>query len=230
LQGRTAGLDVKTALVDFSSVPKALEDVPVKARGYRHMCHFFGNDIFFRRELADYDYYMRLDDDSFILSPLRYNVFERMREQGYSYAYRVRMNDRPHVCVGMGDVIERYFAVTPHAGKCKMPPPYRVYYTNFEICDLKWFRDDPWQRYFAAIDRAEGIWRHRWGDAPIRYYGVKNLLPDEKIWQVLDLHYHHQSEWLPGHRHRAFAEAVRHYWSMLRLVVGRRFSRLVCKS
>ena len=79
LEGRTAGLAVKTALVDFSAVPPEMANLPPGQRGYRHMCHFFANDIFLRPELADYDYYMRLDDDSFILSPLTFNVFARMR-------------------------------------------------------------------------------------------------------------------------------------------------------
>jgi len=141
------------------------------------------------------------------------------------------MRDRPHVCVGLGDAVKRYFDAVPHVGKCKMPPPYRVYYTNFEICDLAWFRGKDWQGYFAAIDHAEGIWRYRWGDAPIRYYGVKHLLPDEVIWHVLDLHYHHQSEWLPGHRHRAFFEAVRHYFGTIKIVVRERLKGMfACKS
>ena len=57
LEGRTAGLPVKTALVDFSSVPPEMADVPPEKRGYRHMCHFFANDIFFRGELDGYDKY-----------------------------------------------------------------------------------------------------------------------------------------------------------------------------
>ena len=57
LDGRTAGLHVKTALVDFSEMPEGTERLSQKQRGYRHMCHFFANDIFFRPELLDYDYY-----------------------------------------------------------------------------------------------------------------------------------------------------------------------------
>ena len=77
LEGRTAGLSVKTVLVDFSAIPPEMANLPPGQRGYRHMCHFFANDIFLRPELADYDYYMRLDDDSFILSPLTFKMSSR---------------------------------------------------------------------------------------------------------------------------------------------------------
>lgn len=209
LEGRTAGVAVRTAPVDFSKIPPAMAGLPARQRGYRHMCHFFANDVFLREELAGYDYFMRLDDDSFILSPLTFDVFARMRERRLRYAYRAVLTDRPHVCVGLGDVVARHFG---GKGACKPPPPYKIFYTNFEICDLSWFRGAEWQSYFAAIDRAGGIWRHRWGDAPIRYYGVMNALPQEAIWNVVELHYRHQDEWLPGRRRRTLRAMVRHYW------------------
>lgn len=226
LEGRTAGLSVKTALVDFSAIPPEMANLPPGQRGYRHMCHFFANDIFLRPELADYDYYMRLDDDSFILSPLTFNVFARMRG-GHRYAYRVILRDRPHVCVGLGDVVARHFGESPHAGRCKPPPPYRCFYTNFEICDLAWFRGPEWQSYFAAIDRARGIWKYRWGDAPIRYYGVMNSLPPEAVLNLVEMHYHHQDEWLPGRRRRTFAEGIRHYWTTAKILLRARLGNVV---
>lgn len=109
LEGRTAGVPVRTALVDFSEIPPAMASLPPSQRGYRHMCHFFANDIFHRDELSGYDYFMRLDDDSFILSPLMFDVFARMSERRFRYAYRAVLNDRPHVCVGLGDVVARHF-------------------------------------------------------------------------------------------------------------------------
>ena len=211
LSGRTSDLPVKTALVDFSAVPSEMSDIPPSQRGYRHMCHFFANDIFFRPELVGYDFYMRMDDDSFILSPLKFNIFELMREKGYKYAYRVILKDRPHVCVGFGDLIKRYFSMEGRRLNCQLPPPYMIYYTNFEICDISWFRGRGWQEYFAAVDRTGGIWRHRWGDALIRYYGVVNLMEGASVYCLKQLHYHHQSEWLPGWTTRTPFEAIRHY-------------------
>lgn len=218
LAGRTSGIQVKTALVDFSAIPPEMADLPTGQRGYRHMCHFFANDIFRRPELAGYDYYMRLDDDSFILSPLTFDAFARMRERRFRYAYRAVLKDRPHVCKGLGAVIARHFEAHAHVGFCKSPPPYRIFYTNFEICDLAWFRGAAWQSYFAAVDRAGGIWKHRWGDAPIRYYGVMNCLSGESIWHLVELHYRHQDEWLPGRPTRTFREMLHHYWATIRFL------------
>lgn len=214
LSGRTSGLLVKTALVDFSHVPPEMSDIPPSQRGYRHMCHFFANDIFFRSELVGYDFYMRMDDDSFILSPLKFNVFDLMRDKGYKYAYRVILKDRPHVCVGFGDLIKSYFSQEGRQLNCRLPPPYKVFYTNFEICNITWFKAKDWQEYFAAVDEAGGIWRHRWGDHIIRYYGLCNLVRKDELYCIKEMHYHHQSEWLPGWTTRTPFEAIRYYTHM----------------
>ena len=37
--------------------------------------------------LAPYDYYMRLDSDSFLIGPVTFDVFERMRDGDFRYAF-----------------------------------------------------------------------------------------------------------------------------------------------
>ncbi len=41
-----------------------------------------------KKVLEKYDYYMRLDTDSFIHSEIKFNPFEFMKQNGYKYAYR----------------------------------------------------------------------------------------------------------------------------------------------
>lgn len=224
LDGRSSGVPLQFLKVDFSGVPPALASVPVSSRGYRHMCHFFANDIFLRPELADYDYQMRLDDDSLILSPLEFNVFERMRERGYKYAYRAVIKDKPQVCAGLWPTAGAYFekagSVRPFADIRELA----MYYTNFEICDLRWFRAAPWQDFFRAIDAAGGIWRYRWGDAPIRYLGVQGLLADNEIEQLCELDYFHQSRWRAGHRRRLAVDLIGYYLWVIGAIVRNRLS------
>ena len=221
-EGRIAGIPVRFALVDFSAVPEALSAVESAKRGYRHMCHFYSNDIFLRPELDGYTHYMRLDDDSFILSPLKFNVFMRMKERGCHYAYRAILKDKPVVCEGLGKVVNDFIRDNPDIARGPgWRSAYWCYYTNFEICDIAWFRREPYQRYFRAIDAAGGIWRKRWGDAPIRYFGVNALMSSERICCLKELHYFHQSEWRPGFRHRLPWDLLKYYWWLARILLKR---------
>lgn len=217
------GLRVTFALVDFSNRPSALTDDPqamnLGGLGYRHMCHFWANDVFLRAELSEYDYLMRLDDDSYILSPIGYNVFAEMKDRGARYAYRVIDFDVYDVCIGLAEVSRAFFRAHPEVEKrgLKGYPPYYIYYTNFEISDLSWFRASPWQQFFQAIDSAGGIWRYRWGDAPIRYIGVNCMLEEDEVLCVLDLHYEHQSVWRAGRRTRLIRDNIGYFLKVTRL-------------
>ena len=187
------GMDIKFSQVDFSRMMPGFEGLTPGQRGYRHMCHFFANDIFLRDELACYERYMRLDVDSYILSPVKYNIFERMAQKGWKYVYRMEMKEHATVAKGLREAAEAYFSSNP---SCVRNHPaikrLKLYYTNFEICDLEFFRSEPWQKYFGAIDATGGIWRHRWGDAPIRWLGIKYLMRPSEVHCMRDMSYFHQ--------------------------------------
>ena len=57
--------------------------------GYRHMIRLFAIGLWPLIAEQGYEYVMRMDEDSFILSRVRYNFFEFMRSTGIDYAYRL---------------------------------------------------------------------------------------------------------------------------------------------
>ena len=54
---------------------------------YRNMCRFLGGQIFKHSALSNYQFYMKLDSDSFILSKLTYDPFTHMKDNGYEYSF-----------------------------------------------------------------------------------------------------------------------------------------------
>jgi hypothetical protein len=199
--------------------------------GYRHMCHFFANDIFQRPELKDYAYYMRLDADSMILSPVEFDLFKMMETSDYQYGFiSDNFLDRPEYATGLWPLAEQYVAASKHPIYKKLYqdiPERKCFYTNFEICKLEWFRKAPWIDYFAEIDRANGIYTTRWGDHTIRYIGVNVFMPPGQIVKV-PIHYYHQSEFGKAYGTRKCAASrVRnaHRLSMIRAAVARRLSK-----
>lgn len=220
-------MQVSFATVDFSAVPRCMESLSAGQRGYRHMCHFFANDIFNRRELNGYDYYMRLDDDSYILSPIKYNVFERLASKDIKYAYRLEMQEAKSVSVGMLELVQTFFTCNRNLNVNK-PRIRRVklYYTNFEICRLEWFRGEQWRSYFAAVDEAGGIWHHRWGDAPIRWLGLKYMMLPNEIWCMRDFTYFHQFMVRKGLAFRLPHDYLKYAFTVIRADFVRLIKRL----
>ena len=101
-------LDLKYYLVEFDvpKYPKEIADQipeffphpthgngpvawghPGFSMGYRHMCRFFSGEIYKQSVIRKYDYYLRLDTDSFIHTPLNYDIFTWAKNNHCDYGF-----------------------------------------------------------------------------------------------------------------------------------------------
>jgi hypothetical protein len=168
--------------------------------GYRHMCRFFSGEIFKNEHLKKYKYIWRLDTDSYILSPINYDVFKKLKNNNAIYGYINIQHDHPGVIKGLWECSQKYFS--------KINKDYifqvnniqqhknRVFYTNFEICDMDWFSQSEYQDYYDYIDTIGGIYTGRWGDASIRYIALNSLAKQNQLHFYNDIRYFHQKEYL----------------------------------
>jgi len=193
---RSAGVPVTFQLVELKAPPGTdLTGLTERDIGYRNMCRFFASQIFYQPALEGFDYYLRLDTDSKIMSPFGYDLFRASVQNGLWYGYTAVTADNPKYVVGLWDFVQRY--VDNVSAQVYRPPKAimerQMFYNNFEICLCEWFRNEPWRSYMAAIDEDGGIYRCRWGDAPIRSLGVSAFMPGNRI-QGIPLHYWHEEE------------------------------------
>jgi hypothetical protein len=169
--------------------------------GYRHMCRFHSGGIYRDERLLKYDWYWRLDSDSYIYSPISYDPFERMKNEGYEYAYMSEEDGEvPSVAQGLWEETENFLKtnnieMSEYFKSCLVDGKwnYRLFYTNFEIAKFSFFRGKEYMDYFDHLDRTGNIYYRRWGDAPIHWLGVKMFLDPKKTWAVKDIAYHHNA-------------------------------------
>lgn len=169
--------------------------------GYRHMCRYHSGGIYRDERLLKYDWYWRLDSDSYIFSPINYDPFEYMASNGKEYAYMsIEDGEVPSVVEGLWDETARFMeensipltrdladSIVDGKWSC------RLFYTNFEIAKFSFFRGKEYMSYFDHLDRTGNIFYRRWGDAPIHWLGVKMFLSPEKVWGVKDITYQHNA-------------------------------------
>jgi hypothetical protein len=167
--------------------------------GYRHMCRFFAGEIFHNLFLSQYRYICRLDTDSYILEPISYNIFDRLQQNNAIYGYINIQHDHPGVIKNLWEESAKYFKALgkDHIFKNEniLQHKNRMFYTNFEVYDMEWFRGEEYQNYFRYIDKLGGIYTNRWGDAPIRYIALKSLVEEDKLYFYHDIRYFHQKEY-----------------------------------
>lgn len=152
--------------------------------GYRHMCWFFAGGMYEQPIMAGYKYYLRLDTDSYILSPLNYDIFELMEKGGYKYGFieEAIQQDNPAVIEGLYDFTGATISGIPDG---------RMYYTNFEVGEVEFFTRDFYYMFFKRIEANGGIYTKRWGDAPIKYIGVNLFMFDQQKVAIKGFTYQH---------------------------------------
>tara|TARA_Y100000296_G_C5156750_1_gene249520 strand:- start:580 stop:1404 length:825 start_codon:yes stop_codon:yes gene_type:complete len=163
--------------------------------GYRHMCRFFCGEFYKMPQLDDYKYYMRMDTDSFILGPVNYNVFKYMETNNKNYGYipTAIQRDNPKVIEDLWNMSLVWYE--KNSNICIRSPEDitegLMYYTNFEIGNINWFKNSMYKDYYSFLDQSGGIFTKRWGDAPMRFLALSMLMSDEQKYPICNIPYQH---------------------------------------
>ena len=191
--------DIYFQQVNFS-IPSFLTepvifDIPcISAIGYRHMCRFNAKLVYEQPIMQGLEYYWRLDDDSFILRPVKFDPFVFMKRRGLVYGYQWIHFDNSDCVQGLWEATERYIRdnnIKPEFFD-KWPKP-RIFYNNFEISRLDVWTSPYYKKYIDYLDRLGGMFYHRWGDAPIRGLSLSLFVPFNKTYLFKEIGYQHNS-------------------------------------
>ena len=163
--------------------------------GYRNMCRFFSGEFYTIDILKNYEYYLRLDTDSYILTPLNYDIFEFARQNDliYGFCEPAVQIDNPKVVNGLKEFTQNYIRTNQLKTYVNIDsiPEGCMFYTNFELGKLDWFLNSKYFEYYKEINNSGNIYINRWGDAPIKYLGVKLFCESNKIIPIKGFTYQH---------------------------------------
>ena len=178
--------------------------------GYRHMMRWYSLQLWnYFADLNDqrrrnnnnnnnnggdcsYKYIMRMDEESFILSPIQYDLFDFMKSNNYAYGFRLCSYElgpgshawleyQKHKKESENQQIKVH---SPFFGRCG-------FYNNFFIAELDFFRSEPVQDFLNWVDRAGYIYRSRTSDLVLQSIAVYSFCPPERIHRFLDFTYEH---------------------------------------
>jgi hypothetical protein len=95
-------IDKMNSIIDLRVVPYW------RNQKYRSMCYFWMKN--FSKYTKDYNYVMRLDDDSIIEEPIKYDLFEMMSDKDYIYISNIIHLDCSLCNYGMKDFFLKHYA------------------------------------------------------------------------------------------------------------------------
>lgn len=151
--------------------------------GYRHMCRFFSGQMYELDILKKYDYYLRLDTDSYISTIIPYDLFEVAKQNEIYYGYTKIENDNEKVIVDLWKTVNEF--------KSNDLPEGLMFYTNFELGKVSWFLTSEYMKMYNYLDKTGGFYTKRWGDAPVKFLGINLLMDQQNIKQLGGFVYKH---------------------------------------
>ncbi len=160
--------------------------------GYRNMCRFFAMGLY--PLIQDLDYYMRLDDDSFIQSPMTKDPFASMADENRLYGWRSTRPENGATVSGLHALLKAHDPIFKGVKWNR-----QIFYNNFHIAKPSMWTSEPFKGALEAIDRAGGIYTGRWGDAPIQTLLVKAYVPEAQRHCFTGFKYSHgRHTWAAG--------------------------------
>ena len=142
---------------------------------------------------APYEYIWRLDEDSWILSDISYNLFDFMRSHNHVYGFRLCSYELTHHKF-MPHWWERWHASLKRRKSARWPLSWDLcgVYNNFFVTRLDWFRSKPVQAFLTnEIDRRGFLYRQRYGDLLVHSLAMYAFAPSHQIHRFLDFTYQH---------------------------------------
>ena len=175
--------------------------------GYLHMCRFFTRMLPHHPLLSLFTFYWRLDAHSYIFGshPIA-DPFERMQEQGAQYGFIMVNEDGDGYVTHLWSFFHQFLqnnslqsstavrqTQTTFFGEYSLA----IIFTNFAIANVSLFRDHPLiQDWLTRVDQSNGIYQHRWGDAPVHTLALTQFLPRNSIVRFRYFGYMHRREYV----------------------------------
>ncbi|KAL3799951.1 hypothetical protein HJC23_007424 [Cyclotella cryptica] len=170
---------------------------PAFSIGYRHMIRWFA--ILIWKYLWDegYSHVMRIDDDSYLHSKIKYNIFDFMRRNNKRYGFRMPVLEEA-VGVGYDVIIDEFLNVNPNTTSQDLIDTFRKeryvgFYNNWFIADISFFLTPPASLLLDLIDQIDIIYTQRTGDLVIHSTVVRLFLNPNQIQWFRDFTYEHMT-------------------------------------
>lgn len=172
---------------------------------YRHMCRFESGFFYKQKLLQKYRFFWRVEPGVRLKCDINHDLFKEMEDNNYDYGFTIGMVEysktipslfksmrsalqslgKDHLLTDTDNYSEFVFDRNTNDYN------YCHFWTNFEIGNLDVFRSKEYNEIFEALDRYNGFYYERWGDAPVRSLILSLLLKKGTIKRFSNIGYTH---------------------------------------
>jgi len=176
-----------------------------RSEGYRTMCRFFGVQLFAVMAKLDYDAFMRVDDDVFMLFSADYDPFRRLFESGLVYMYGTFQEEKHTetpltMLPWLAGYCDTFTWENRNCTAMAESVMWDMFFNNLFMTRLSYWMQPDVIRFLYDVDHTSNIYINRWGDAPIQTAAVRLFTQqlDLRFPQLIYVHNSGQNLVFPG--------------------------------
>lgn len=169
---------------------------------YHFMCRFYSGFFQHHPLLQEFDYYWRMEPNVYYYCDLDYDPFLFMEDRGIQYGFTITISELANTIPSLWNATQVFMQQNAH----QLPQEnvmefvtsdegddYNLchFWSNFEIGSFQFLRSKEYQAYFEHLDKTNGFFMERWGDAPVHSLGVAMLLNKSQVHHFQDIGYRH---------------------------------------
>jgi len=147
--------------------------------GYRYMCRFMSGPLYWMPELDEYDYIIRMDDDSSLTDRIQMDLVAELEKRNAAYGYALDGSDDANCFRGAHDFLRNWVKSNASIGKpLQKIKPNNLKFSgesldgfeawvmncNFEVVRLDYFRDPHYRSYWISLEASGLFVTTRLGD------------------------------------------------------------------
>jgi alpha 1,2-mannosyltransferase len=172
--------------------------LPGYSIGYRHMIRWYAYLIWPYLTSLGYTHVMRMDDDSYIHSSIKYNIFDYMRNNNKRYGFRQPCMDSTGE-EALSKVVLDYLEkesnlVTQERLDDFNKLRYLGFYNNWFVADMSFFLEPPVSTLLQIIDESKIMYEFRSNDLLIQSVLVRLFLEPTQVKWFDDFTYEHVTD------------------------------------
>jgi len=169
---------------------------------YRNMCRFFSGFFFRHPLLQHYRYAWRVEPDVRYHCDVNFDPFAYLHENNKTYGFTIALYETRRTIESLWSTVKDFISQHPQYVAPDNAMSFLsddggaeynlcMFYNNFEISDLDFWRGEAYTAYFDHLERTGGFYYERWGDAPVHSIAAALLAGKDRIHFFREIGYEH---------------------------------------
>jgi len=147
-------------------IPYARKYFPKSRMEYLHVDNFVAGEVMEHPEIKKYDFALQMDDDTFLIQEIDFDLFKFVRNNNYKFApFTVRKLNHPKVrqCqIGLRELVKKYIKennIKPRSSSLDKNGNWDSVAGRYPaIYDLTIFRNQNWEKWWNCVNESGGIY------------------------------------------------------------------------